>query len=420
MRSEKSGLRVAGYARISYSEDSNKESDSIVNQKSMIRDYAREHFEADLAESDFFVDDNYSGTSFTRPGLLTLLDKANAHAYDVIIAKDLSRLGRHNARTLLMLEDLQKADVQVITISDNMDSANPDNDALIGIKTWYNELYVKDISRKIRSTIKNKQKNGTWICTVPYGYTMIDAKKGIFEVDEVAAITVREIFKLYVGGWGYKRISNYLTDKGIPTPNMHQKAAFEREGRSFKKKCRPEWSIPTVSEILTNDFYIGTLRTGKYARKSINGTDVRTEEEAQNVFPNFHEAIVDADVFKHAQEAHKRRNESQYTVTRKYDNPYSGLLFCGDCGSPMFSVNVKNRPPCYYCGTYYRRGLKGCSSHHTHRSTLNAVLFSYIEQLAANASSIIDKLNKNLQDAMKNKRDTDNTVLLLEKELGNR
>ena len=178
-------LKIAGYTRISYDED--KESyESIINQSNIIKDYAKDIFGVDTVT--IFEDDNYSGYKFNRPDFNRLKTAIENDEFDVILAKDLSRIGRHNARTLLFLEEMQEMGKRVIAINDSIDTHQENHDITVGVKTWYNELYVKDISKKIKSTITNKQKNGTWICSVPYGYIMTDYKKQIYEncVDDTA------------------------------------------------------------------------------------------------------------------------------------------------------------------------------------------------------------------------------------------
>ncbi len=177
-------LRIASYSRVSYDEDKERY-ESIINQKNIIKDYAKEHFSNyEIIE---FEDDNYSGYKFDRPDFTRMKKEILDGNIDIVIAKDLSRIGRHNAKTLLFIEELEKMDVTVIAINDDLDTSKEQNNDLVGIKTWYNELYVKDISRKIRSTVQNKSKNATWITNVPYGYVMIDYQKRDYRVDYIAA-----------------------------------------------------------------------------------------------------------------------------------------------------------------------------------------------------------------------------------------
>lgn len=208
-----SKLKIASYARVSYDEDKERY-ESIINQKNIIRDYAEEHFRNyEIIE---FEDDNYSGYKFDRPDFTRMKQQVLDGDIDIVIAKDLSRIGRHNAKTLLFIEEMEQLDVTVIAINDDLDTSQNNNNDIVGIKTWYNELYVKDISRKIRSTVENKSKNGTWITNVPYGYVMMDYQNREYKVDESAAEVVRDIYEMYVNGSGYKKIAKKLTEDKVP------------------------------------------------------------------------------------------------------------------------------------------------------------------------------------------------------------
>ena len=363
-----SKLRIASYARVSYDEDKERY-ESIINQKNIIKDYAEEHFKNyEIIE---FEDDNYSGYKFDRPDFTRMKQQVLDGNIDIVIAKDLSRIGRHNAKTLLFIEELEQLDVTVIAINDDLDTSKNNNNDIVGIKTWYNELYVKDISRKIRSTVENKSKNGTWITNVPYGYVMIDYQKRKYKIDESAAEVVREIFKMYVDGSGYKKIAEKLTENKVP--------------------------------IIENDFYIGTLRTNKYTRKGINGIDKKQPEEKQYVFENFHEPILSTELFNKAQETHKSRKKKKthYRGTKKYANDYTGLMKCGDCGAPMFSISNGKRKPAYYCGGYHNHGRAVCTSHHILVSVLDNLVKEYIMMIKNYACNVIDYLNNYLE---KNRR----------------
>ena len=134
-------------------------------------------------------------------------------------------------------------------------------------------MLVTDTSRKIKQIIQSRQKDGKWVCAVPYGYRIINAKAMTYEIDPPAAEVVREIFRLYNNGWGYKKIANYLTDNGVPTPRANELSQKEAAGIPTKIRSSTVWNTATLSGLLANDFYIGTLRQKKYVRKGINGKD---------------------------------------------------------------------------------------------------------------------------------------------------
>ena len=410
-----SKLKIASYARVSYDEDKERY-ESIINQKNIIRDYAEEHFRNyEIIE---FEDDNYSGYKFDRPDFTRMKQQVLDGDIDIVIAKDLSRIGRHNAKTLLFIEEMEQLDVTVIAINDDLDTSQNNNNDIVGIKTLYNELYVKDISRKIRSTVENKSKNGTWITNVPYGYVMMDYQNREYKVDESAAEVVRDIYEMYVNGSGYKKIAKKLTEDKVPTPKARLKQLMEEQGKTYDGEVGEEWNTVSVSHILENDFYIGTLRTNKYTRKGINGIDKKLPEEENYVFQDFHEPILTPELFDKAQETHKSRTneKTHYRGKKKYANDYTGLMRCGDCGAPMFSISNGKRKPAYYCGGYHNHGKAVCTSHHILVSVLDNLVKEYIMMIKNNASNVIDYLNneleKNRRKTISNKNNRDMTETL--------
>lgn len=391
----KERLRVAGYCRISVDEELDRDNTSIENQKAIISDYISKTFPA--SELDFYEDRDRSGYTFEqREGYQALRKKMLMHEYDILIIKDFSRFSRRNSKGLVELEDLRDAGMRIISIGDSIDYPTFDDWTAIQFRFLINEMPVTDTSKKVRSVVKRRQEEGKWICAVPYGYIMTNSKLMQFEVDEPAAEVVREIFRLYSEGWGYKRIANYLTDRHIPTPRMAEKERREANGEECKLRVKQEWSLVTISEILRNDFYIGTLRQGKYRRKKINGSDMKLEETDHLVFEDNHTPIVDYKLFASVQEQMKRRTNNNYRGIKKYDNVYSGYLFCGDCGSPMFSMSRADIPAAYRCGTYHKRGSKGCSSHHTRVDMLDGLLRSFIENVRDNSETMLDKLQESI------------------------
>lgn len=391
----KERLRVAGYCRISVDEELDRDNTSIENQKAIISDYISKTFPA--SELDFYEDRDRSGYTFEqREGYQALRKKMLMHEYDILIIKDFSRFSRRNSKGLVELEDLRDAGMRIISIGDSIDYPTFDDWTAIQFRFLINEMPVTDTSKKVRSVVKRRQEEGKWICAVPYGYIMTNSKLMQFEVDEPAAEVVREIFRLYSEGWGYKRIANYLTDRHIPTPRMSEKERREANGEECKLRVKQEWSLVTISEILRNDFYIGTLRQGKYRRKKINGSDMKLEETDHLVFEDNHTPIVDYKLFASVQEQMKRRTNNNYRGVKKYDNVYSGYLFCGDCGSPMFSMSRADIPAAYRCGTYHKRGSKGCSSHHTRVDMLDGLLRSFIENVRDNSETMLDKLQESI------------------------
>ena len=411
-------LNIAGYCRISVDEESDRENTSIENQKAIIADFTQKKFPGSTLE--FYEDRDRSGYTFEqREGYQKLRPQLMNMTYDVLIVKDFSRFSRRNSKGLVELEDLRDAGMRIISIGDGIDYPTYDDWTAIQFRFLINEMPVTDTSKKVKSVIKRRQSEGKWICSVPYGYAITNSKMMTFEVDKPAAAVVRKIFELYNSGWGYKKIANYLTDKKIPTPRMCEKARKEAKGEEYKGKARPEWSIITISEILSNDFYIGTLRQGKYRRRKINGNYVKTDDIDHIVFENNHEAIIDYRTFATTCEQLKKRSTINYRGVKKNDNVYSGFLFCGDCGSPMFSMSRRDLAPAYTCGSYHKRGRKGCTSHHTRVEVLDKLLKAYVQKVKNNSEEMLELLNESLKNEQRTIKDNADTIELIQKQIDN-
>lgn len=390
-------FRIAAYTRISVDLELDRDNTSIENQKAIIDEYCRLHFPTSTV--DYFEDRDKSGYTFEqRPDYMRMREKLMQREYDILIIKDLSRFSRRTGKGLAEFEDLAERDIRIIAIGDGVDYYQDHIDDWMKIKLYFfvNEMPVTDTSRKVSDVIASRQSKGEWICSVPFGYVITNSKKMTFEVDEPSAEVVRRIFNYYIDGWGYKKIANHLTDEHIPTPRMREKARKEAQGDEYKGKVKETWSIVTVSEILCNDFYIGTLRQHKFKRKKINGNDVPLDESQHIVFENHHEPIVDYRTFAVAQELLKQRATTHYRGQKKYANNYSGYLFCGDCGSPMFSRSRPDLADAYICGTYHTRGKAGCTTHHIRVDVLDRELKRYIAKVCENSEKMIKQLENEI------------------------
>lgn len=385
---------IAGYARISVDDELDQKNISIENQKAIIEDYVHQNFPG--SSLTFFEDRDRSGYTFDqREGYQEMRRGLMSHKYDILIIKDFSRFSRRNSRGLVELEDLRDAGVRIISIGDCIDFPNDDDWLKIQFQFLVNEMPVTDTSRKVRNVIKRRQADGEWICAAPYGY-IVNSRKD-FEVVPTEADIVRKIFELYNNqGWGYKKIANYLTDQGIPTPRMSEQLRKEADGKECKRRAKSAWAIATVQGILDNDFYIGTLRQGKYTRAKINGKDIKRDNGEQIVIENHHQAIIDYRTFATTMALREKRTRNNYRGVKINDNVYSGFLECGNCGSPMFAMSRRDLAPAYTCGTYHRRGLAGCTSHHIRVDKLDELLKSYVLKLLENSSAMIEQLNRDL------------------------
>ncbi|WP_418690762.1 stage V sporulation T C-terminal domain-containing protein [Agathobaculum sp.] len=409
-------FNIAGYCRISVDDEQDQKNISIENQKAIIDDYVKTHFSGSTLT--FFEDRDRSGYTFEqRESYQEMRRGLMSHKYDILIIKDFSRFSRRNSRGLVELEDLRDAGVRIISIGDGIDFPNDDDWLKIQFQFLINEMPVTDTSRKVRNVIKRRQADGEWLCAAPYGYIINSRKQ--FEVVPTEAETVRQIFHLYNNeGWGYKKIANHLTEQGIPTPRMSECMRKEAEGKQVTRKAKAAWAIVTVQGILDNDFYIGTLRQGKYTRAKINGKDVRRDEGEQIVIENHHQAIIDYRTFATTRALREKRTRSNYRGIKKYDNAYSGFLVCGDCGAPMFSMSRPDLAPAYTCGTYHRRGRAGCTSHHIRVDKLDELMRLYIRRVMNGSAAMIEQLNADLaqenNQVVETEQSADNLAELLD------
>lgn len=408
---DNAGLRIAGYCRISVDDELDRDNVSIENQKAIIRDFVGHKFPG--AELVFYEDRDRSGYTFEqREGYQAMRRELMAHRLDILVIKDFSRFSRRNSRGLVELEDLRDAGVRIISIGDGIDFPNDDDWLKIQFQFLINEMPVTDTSKKVKSVIRRRQEDGKWICAAPYGY--IVNKKQQFEVVPVEADIVRRIYRMYIDGWGYKKIANSLTDEGIPTPRMAERERKIAEGEDYRRSVKSAWSIATVQGILDNDFYIGTLRQGKYTRAKINGRDILRDEVEQIVIENHHQPIMDYRTFAAVRALREKRAKYNYRGVKINENVYSGFLECGDCGAPMFALGRRDLKPAYTCGTYHRRGTAGCTTHHIRVDKLDELVKLYVKKVRDNSAEMLEKLNAELAREPEDVAETERSAANLE------
>lgn len=262
----KDNYKAALYLRLS-SEDGDKvESDSIQNQRELIKHFLEKHPE--ITSVDEFVDDGYTGANFDRPGFSQMMEAIGEGSIDCIIVKDLSRLGRNYIETGRYIERIfPMLEVRFIAINDSYDNANPNGDAddiIVPFKNLINDAYCRDISMKIRSQIDVKRRNGKFVGTLaPYGYKKDPEDKNHLIIDEYAAGIVRKIFDMKLQGYNEGRIADCLNAEGVLTPMLYKRSCGITCNCRFQISDNPKWISKLVTRILTNEDYIGTLVQGK-------------------------------------------------------------------------------------------------------------------------------------------------------------
>lgn len=370
---------TALYCRLSQEDDRAGESLSIENQKAMLLQYAREHH---FPNPTFFVDDGVSGVTYDRPGFQAMLAKIEAGRVAVAITKDLSRLGRNSALTGLYTNfTFPQNGVRFIAINDNYDTIDPnrvDND-FAGIKNWFNEFYARDTSRKIRAVQKAKGERGVPLTTnVPYGYVKDPENPRRWVVDPVAADVVKRIFDLCMEGRGPMQIANQLKADKVLTPSAYR--ALQGIKTPNKKPEDPcDWHSSTVVAILERREYTGCTVNFKTYTNSIWDKKQRDNPlEKQAIFPNTHEAIIEAAVFEKVQEIRQQRHRKTRTGRSSI---FSGLVYCADCGEKLYYGATNNYRPegaFFDCSLHWKHKDK-CGTHYIRETVLSHLVLKHIQ-----------------------------------------
>lgn len=361
--------RVVAYCRLSRDEDRENYS-SIEEQKRILTEYAKSRNWL-LTDEDFYIDDNVSGYTFEREQFSLMMSKVRKGDIDVVLAKDLSRIGRNNGKVLVLIDEfktMQRNLILVCEMGGVYDVLN-DRDDTIGITTWYNERYVKDCSKKTRDHMLSKQKDGRLIMGNYYGYYKYfenDIPK--LEVIEELQPVIQLIFKLYIEkGYGFFRISQILNEEyHYPTPSAYYQSQKLEQGKVYKHKVQEKWTKDMVANIIGNEIYTGKLITHKKKTLTIRGKAVKLPKEQHFEFENHHEAIISKEIFDLAQEIRKNKNiKNSSSGTRMRNYLFSGMCECGECGSGVSGIMIRRKvkEKGYECSKYREYGAKGCCCH---------------------------------------------------------
>lgn len=380
--------KVGIYCRLSI-EDKDKlktdDSQSIQNQKSMLRDYCNER---NWEIYDIYCDDGFSGTDRTRPAFNRLISDCKSGKIDIVLCKDQSRFSRDTIIIEQYINDkFLEWGIRFIGVADNADSDSEMYGTMRLFTSAYNEMYVKDISAKIRRTLSYKREHGEFIGSfAPYGYKIDPDDKHHLIVDEEAASVVKEIFEMYVQGNGYRKIVFELNSRGILSPSAykHNTGSNYVNCNADESNSKGLWTQSTIARILHNEMYTGTLVQGKSHHISYkNKKRKRVAENEWIKVPNAHEAIIDIDIWKQAQErlnSHTRVGKNSWEIS-----PLSGKVQCAICGRPMKRNVYYNKAKTiqYYglqCATY-KTGAMNCSN-------IKSISGKILEK------KVIDELNK--------------------------
>ena len=373
---------TALYCRLSRDDGAEGESNSIANQKKLLAKYAKEH---GFTNTKFYVDDGYTGTNFNRPGFQQMLEDMEMGYISTVIVKDSSRFGRN------YLEVGQYTDyyfpehnIRFIAINDCIDSENGEDD-FSAFRNVMNEMYAKDISRKVRSSHRLRGNAGEPLAPPPYGYVKDPENKKKWIIDPDAAGVVRRIFRLCIEGNGNETIARILQDDRVLVPQAYwQSKGMSRGG----KKTQPnpyKWCKTTIAKMLEQQEYCGDIINFKsYSKSFRNKTRVENPKENWAIFKDVHEPIIDRETWERVQELtknSKRRKPKNENVKKSI---FTNLLYCGDCGHKLwFNINKQNPSIRFYsCSNY--KGLRGTceSTHYVREDSLEQVVKMELFKLA--------------------------------------
>lgn len=378
---------TALYCRLSRDDGYADDSCSIDSQKSMLKEYA---LNQGFDHCEFFVDDGYSGTNFNRPDFSRMIEMVEHNTISTVVVKDLSRLGREYLQTGYYSEIFfPMHDVRFIAINDGVDTANGENE-FAPFKNLLNEMYAKDISRKIKSSARIRAKRGEFVNgTPPYGYMRDPDNRNHLIPDRNTAPTVKMMFDLAAEGKSSYAISIILREKQVPKPTAY---VLENDGSyRVNEKCEYpyEWCPKTVSDILTNFTYIGHLYFGMTAHRSFKDKKkVRIPEEQWIKCMNNHEPLIDEDQFNKVQVLSKTSHKTiRFTPD---DNIYKEICYCADCGFVMyFAARPGRQTKGYYsCGrSKLRPYRRGCSAHYITVEEINDIVLGEFKLIASKVKS---------------------------------
>ena len=346
-------MKVAIYCRLS-EEDRNKankydDSNSIRNQKSMLIQYAHKQ---DWEIYDIYSDDDYAGADRNRPQFKRMLADAEAHMFDIILCKTQSRFTRELELVEKYIHGLFPLwGIRFVSIVDNADTANKGNKKSRQINGLVNEWYLEDMSENIKSVLKNLRENGRHIgAFAPYGYRKDPERKGHLIIDPDAAGTVRQIFDLYAAGYGKTAIARRLNDLHIPNPTQYK----HHKGLNYRNTAENStglWKYATISDILTNEVYIGNLVQGKSGSVSYKTKENRPKpREEWCIVEGTHEPIIARELWDRVQEKIRERRKPFGTGMIGI---FAGKVRCGTCGSGMRSVKHASGKRYLQCGTRF-------------------------------------------------------------------
>ena len=370
------------------------ESNSITNQKAILKKYAEDN---GFHNTIFYVDDGVSGTTWEREGFKAMMSDIEDGKVGIVITKDLSRLGRDYLKTGELIEMVfPDYDVRYIAINDGVDTFKSENE-LMAFKNIFNDWYARDTSKKIRAVFKAKGQSGKHLSNPIYGYKHSETDKNLWLIDDEAAEVVRKIFHLCIDGYGPAQIARILTEEGIPTPTAYALSQGRDNGHNNVNLSR--WGMETISGILEKPEYAGhTVNFRTHVKSYKNKKRVDNPKEEWLIFENTHEPIVTQQEFDLVQEL---RNNKRRPTKHEEVNPFSGICYCADCGKKLYlcrATTMTADQEHLKCGTY-AKDKNGCTIHFIRTIVLKEIILGELNKMV---TFVKDNEDEFVQMAMDN------------------
>ncbi len=400
---------TALYCRLSRDDGGEGDSNSIANQKKLLSKYAKEH---KFPNTRYYVDDGYTGTNFNRPGFQQMLEDIDLGYISIVIVKDMSRLGRDYLQVGFYTDTyFPDRNIRFIAVNDCVDSEDGENE-LAPFRNVMNEMYARDISRKVRSSHRLRGNMGEPLSQPPYGYMkdLNNKKKWIIEPE--AAKVVQDIFRMRLEGKGNETIARILQENKIKIPMAYW---FDKGLGRGGKKTQPnpyKWCKTTIAKILSQQEYCGDVINFKtYSKSFKDKRRIANDESEWKVFKDVHEAIIDRDTFELVQKLVGKTKRRSRKKPEEERHMFSDLLYCGDCGSKMWFHIKQNKIPLPYFSCSNYKGDRGTcpETHFIRADSIEYVVTKELQRLArflkkdedALADLLAEKTNKNINDERK-------------------
>jgi site-specific DNA recombinase len=371
---------VAGlYCRLSKDDGNSVESMSIWSQKVMLKQFAESN---GIAIYDYYVDDGYSGTNFERPSFKKMITDIENGKINCVITKDLSRLGRNYLQSGAYIEMyFPQKNIRYIAITDGIDTLNSNQNDIMPFKNILNEMYAKDTSKKVKSAIQSRMREGTYIGSkAPFGYLKDPNNKRRLIIDEKTKPIIELIYKLCLEGKGTQLISQELMKRKIPRPSAFVENAEKLYGLTEENKY--QWSHRMVLNVLRDPVYCGNMARNKRPTLSFKNSKRMYIPKSDYIYAkDTHEGIVSEEIWGQVQTMiDKRKCNNKKGLY--YDNIFQGLVRCPKCGyalTPKTDYRLKKKELIdfvhFSCSTYKKYGVNACSSHRIEaRDLYNIVL----------------------------------------------